>query len=65
MIKLERQRQRFGHILSIWVATHFWSNLLGVLGNLSNFNWSDIASNVAVLTLTLSVNGSLLCVGGG
>ena len=36
MIDLERQRQHLGDIWSIGVETHFWSNSLGLLSNLSN-----------------------------
>ena len=36
VMDLVRHRQCFHHILSIGVATHFWSNLSGLLRNLSN-----------------------------
>ena len=39
-----------------WAYNPFlFSNLLGVLRNLSNSSWSNIASDVAALTLALSV----------
>ena len=31
MIDLERQQQRLHHILSFGLATHFWSDSLGIL----------------------------------
>ena len=59
MIDLECQCQHLHHIRPVRVATHFWSDSLGLLRNLSNIIKSDIASDIAVLTLTLSVNGPL------
>ena len=56
---LERQHQRFHHIWSIGVTTHFWSNSLDLLGNLGSLI-SDIANYITALSLTLSANGLLL-----
>ena len=56
MVDLERQRQRFHHILLIGVATHFWGDSLRLLTKSKQFNQSDITSDIAALTLTLSAN---------
>ena len=45
------------------VATHFSSNSMGLLRNLSNFNGSDIARDITAWTLMLYVNGALVLLG--
>ena len=41
------------------VATHFWSDSLGLFKKSEQFSLSDIASSMAALMLMLSVNGPL------
>ena len=63
-------RQSFGAILSTlvsylinWrVATHFWSDLIGLLRKSKQFSQNNIACVIAALMLTLSVNGPLTVV---
>ena len=56
MIDVLHQCQRLRHILSLGVATHFWSNSLGLLRNISNLI-RVISSDIVALTLTLSADG--------
>ena len=58
MIDLQCRRQYFGQSGSIGVATHF--GVTPFFFKCKKFNRSSIASEITVLMLTLSVNGSLM-----